>query len=157
MKEKQNYLQLKGSALVFSLLVLSMLLAIAVSGATITIASKKSARGTEKSILAFQVADGAAENVLRGVYKRTDATLNTLAGNLYGSANCTSGVVSGTLPSGSGTYTVTFLDNSDAKLQCSGTGYNSYAEWRSKLVHLLVVGTFGGTTRAIDVGIRPYP
>ncbi len=158
MKEKQNYLQLKGSALVFSLLVLSMLLAIAVSGATITIASKKSARGTEKSILAFQIADGAAENVLRGVYKRTDATLNTLATNLYGSGNsCSSGVISGTLPSGSGTYTVTFLDNSDVKLQCSGTGYNSYAEWRSKLVHLLVVGTFGGTTRAIDVGIKPYP
>lgn len=141
----------------FSLLILSMLLAIAVSGATLTIAAKKSARGTEKSILAFQIADGATENILRRVYKNSDATLTTLAGNLYGTANCASGVISGTLPSGTGTYTVTFLDNSDNKLQCSGSGYATYAEWRSKLVHLLVVGTFSGTTRAIDVGIKPYP
>lgn len=143
----------------FSLLILSMLLAIAVSGATLTIAAKKSARGTEKSILAFQIADGATENVLLRIYDDVtpDDTLTTLASSLYGTANCASGVISGILPSGTGTYTVTFLDNSDNKLQCSGSGYATYAEWRSKLVHLLVVGTFSGTTRAIDVGVKPYP
>lgn len=160
MKHKRTYSHVSGSAIVFSLLILSMLLSIAVSGATLTIAAKKSARGTEKSILAFQIADGATENVLLRIYDDVppnDATLTDLANGLYGTANCASGVISGTLPSGTGAYTVTFLDNNDNKLQCSGAGYATYAEWRSKLVHLLVVGTFSGTTRAIDVGIKPYP
>lgn len=142
--------RLKGSALVFSLLVLTMLLAIAVSGAMITIATKKSARGSEKSILALQTADGALENVFLRIYKKSDANLNALASGIaYGSATCTGGTVNGTLFQGSGAYTVTFYDSSDQKIACDS------ASWRADVRYAVAVGTFAGTTRAISVGITP--
>lgn len=150
--------QPRGSVLALSLLILSMLLAIAVSGAMVVVVTKKSARATEKSMLAFQIADGAAENILKRVYKNTDATLSILATNLYtgaGTPSCNAGVISGTLPSGSGIYTATLYQNDGSKLSCSGSGYSTYAEWRSKLVHMVVSGSFAGTMRAIDVGVRP--
>ena len=144
--------QPKGSVLALSLLILSMLLATAVSGAMMVAVTKKSARGTEKSMLAFQIADGAAENILKRVYKETDVTLDALAGNLYkdGAAPiCSAGVISGVLPSGSGTYVATLYKNDGNKLNCSGAGYGSYAEWRSKLVRMVILGSFSGTARAI--------
>ncbi len=151
----------KGSVLVFSLLVLSMLLAIAVSSTILVFVTKNSARSTERSILAFQIADGAAENILKRVYKDTDGTLNTLADNLFHSGanpTCSNGVISGVLPSSSGTYTVTlYEDEVGTELECSGAGYSTYAEWRKKLLYIVATGTYGGTTRAINVGIEPCP
>ena len=154
---KQATIQLKGSALVFSLLVLSMLLAITVTSTVLVFVTKNSARSTEKSILAFQIADGAAENILKRVYKDLDQDVDTLAGNLYGVATCDAGtyVLSGVLPSGSGTYSAILYDNGNVKLHCSGAGFGSYAEWRKKLVHIVTTGTYAGTTRAIDVGVKP--
>lgn len=141
---------LRGSALVFSLLVLSMLLAIAVSGATITIATKQSARGTEKSMLALQTADGALEEMFFRVYKNTDTDLDDLAGNVYGpGVGCNGGTISGMLDEGSGSYAVTFFDTNDQKIACGD------AAWRTKLVYMVAIGTFAGTTRAISVGITP--
>jgi hypothetical protein len=158
-----NYTQKnqRGSVLVFSLLVLSMLLAIAVSSTILVFVTKNSARSTERSILAFQIADGAAENILKRVYKNTDVSLDILADNLFHSGpnpTCASGIISGTLPSSSGTYSVIFYEDAGTtKLHCSGGGYGTYAEWRKKLVHLVATGTYGGTTRAIDVGVAPCP
>jgi Tfp pilus assembly protein PilX len=159
-----NYTQKnqKGSVLVFSLLVLSMLLAIAVSSTILVFVTKNSARSTERSILAFQIADGAAENILKRVYKDTDVTLNTLANNLFHSGpnpTCVNGVISGVLPSSSGTYTVTlYEDEVGNKLDCGLiAAYDTYAEWRKKLLYIVATGTYGGTTRAINVGIEPCP
>lgn len=145
----------RGSVLVFSLLVLAMLLSAALSGAAIIILGKNSSRTTEKSVVSFQVADGAVENVLKRVYKDTDSTLDQLANHLFGSASCSNGVISGTLPSGSGTYQVALFDNSGDKLHCSGSGYSSYAEWRPKLSRIVSTGTYAGVTRAIDVSVKP--
>jgi Tfp pilus assembly protein PilX len=148
METKRQHL--KGSALVFSMLVLTMLLAIAVSGATITIATKKSSRGSEKSILALQTADGALEAMFLRVYKYADTNLDDVANNAYGTGvTCAGGTISGQLPSGSGSYAVTFFDSADQKIACSD------AAWRSKLIYMVAVGTFAGTTRAISVGITP--
>lgn len=143
----------RGSVLVFSLLVLSMLLAMAVSAVSITIATKNSARSTEKSTLAFQLADGAAENVLKRVYRDSDSTLDDLRYGLFRSSGanpptCDNGVISGVLPSSAGTYTVTFYDNSDAQIGCTANG------WRASLKYIVAVGSFAGTTRAISVGIE---
>lgn len=146
--------QLKGSVLVFSLLVLSMLLSIAVSGSAIVVATKQSARSTEKSGLSFQIADGAAENVLKRIYKNPgdDQDLDEMARNLYKSGDdptCRDGVISGTLPSSSGTYQVAFLKNDGSRINCSDS------LWRAQLVHLKSSGTYAGTTRTLDVGVTP--
>lgn len=147
---KEETRKQKGSVLVFAMLVLSMLLSIAVSSMTVVIATKNSSRSTEKSALAFQIADGAAENVLKRVYQNSDATLNALEGSLYGTTTgCSGGVISGTLFSNSGTYTVKFLDNDGSAIACGDNG------WRVKLVRITATGTYVGTTRAIDVGVKP--
>ncbi|MFZ3031729.1 MAG: fibrobacter succinogenes major paralogous domain-containing protein [Candidatus Moraniibacteriota bacterium] len=161
MVKKQK--KLRGSVLVFSLLGLGMLLSAALSGAAIVVLGKNSARSTEKSALSFQIADGAAENILKRVYKETDNNLNRLADNLYGSGigssnpTCSSGVISGRLPSSAGTYAVTLLDGTGTPLGCNGAGFSSYSEWRPKLSRLVATGTYAGATRSIDVAVTPSP
>ena len=158
----KQHKQFRGSVLVFALLVLSIFLSIALSTAGIVISDKNSSRATEKSTLAFQIADGAAENVLKRVYKNTDATLNDLTQNLYSNleqgtqgrpqCNVSSGTISGSLPSASsGRYEVTFFDGNGAPLACGST------TWRTDVKRIVSSGTFGGATRAIDVSIRPAP
>lgn len=156
-------IKMRGSVLVFSLLVLSILLSITLTSVGVVITGKNSSRSTEKSALAFQIADGATENVLKRVYKDTDPTLSALAGNLYhdqdagqGNPVCSNGVISGSLPSASsGTYSVTFLANDGSVIPCSGAGYATYNEWRTKLVRVMASGSYAGATRAIDVTIKP--
>lgn len=158
---KQQPKKLRGSVLVFTLLVLAVLLSTALSAAGIVVLGKNSSRATEKSALAFQIADGAAENVLKRIYKDTDSTLNDLADGLYADTEqggngprCQNGAVTGVLPSASsGAYTVTFYDSNDDPLECSGTGYATYNEWRTKLVKIISSGVYGGATRAIDIAI----
>lgn len=153
--------QLKGSVLIFSLIVLLILLSLTITAAMLVIFSKGSSRSTEKSILAFQIADGAAENMLRRLYDYTDldTTPSVLAGNLYGTGvngtgkpTCSGGVISGKLPNSSGTYAVTLLENDKTKLNC--TGYATYCEWRVRLASIVATGTYSGATRAIDVAIQ---
>lgn len=153
----------RGSVLVFTLLILAILLSTALSAAGIVVLGKNSSRATEKSALAFQIADGAAENVLKRIYKDTDSTLNDLADGLYADTEqggngprCQNGAVTGVLPSASsGAYTVTFYDSNDDPLECSGTGYATYNEWRAKLAKIVSSGTYGSATRAIDIAIEP--
>ncbi len=157
--------KMRGSVLVFSLLVLSILLSITLTSVGVVITSKNSSRSTEKSALAFQIADGATENVLKRVYKDTDPTLSALASNLYhdqdgGGTNstpaCSNGVISGSLPSASsGEYSVTFFANDGSVIPCSGPGQATYNEWRTKLVRIAASGSYAGATRAIDVTIKP--
>ena len=156
--------QLKGSVLIFSLIVLLILLSLTITAATLVIFSKSSSRSTEKSILAFQVADGAAENMLQRLYQYVtlDARLDVFASNLFGTGpngtgkpTCSNGVISGKLPNSSGTYAVTFLENNNTtKIGCNGADYDSYCEWRVKLSHIVATGTYAGATRAIDVAIQ---
>lgn len=151
----------RGSVLVFTLLILAILLSTALSAAGVVVLGKNSSRATEKSALAFQIADGAAENVLKRIYRNSDATLGTLASNLYadggqGTPTCDNGTVIGSLPqASSGTYAVTFLDNTGTPLQCSGAGYDTYSEWRTKLSKIVSSGAYGSATRAIDIAIVP--
>lgn len=157
--------KMRGSVLVFSLLVLSILLSVTLTSVGVVITGKNSSRSTEKSALAFQIADGATENVLKRIYKDTDPTLSTLASNLYhdesggqgsSSPSCSNGVISGSLPSASsGIYSVTFLANDGSVIPCSGAGYATYNEWRTKLVRVMASGSYAGATRAIDVTIKP--
>lgn len=156
MNKKQKHQ--RGSVLVFSLLVLTLLLSIAISGAAVVIADKNAARSTDKSVLSFQIADGAVENILKRVYRDnpstgplTDATLDNLAGNLYGSTTgCTGGVIRGVLPSSSGTYSAGFFESDGiTSIGCSD------GSWRTKLAYLKVTGTYAGTTRALSVGVKP--
>lgn len=155
--------KLRGSVLVFTLIVLAVLLSATLSAALVVVIDKNSSLATEKSIVPFQIAEGAAENILKRVYKDRDSDLDELARKLYGTGitsgepSCSNGTISGILPSSSGTYEVTLYDNDNNKLGCNGSGYSTCVEWRSKAVSLVSTGTYAKTTRSVSVGIEPTP
>ncbi len=169
----QQHKNLQGSVLVFTLLVLSLLLSVTLSAAGVVVTEKNSSSATQKSALAFQVADGAAENVLKRIYKDTDPTLGSMATALtpvldreldgqmptHYIPQCVDGTISVTrLPDlDAGRYSVSFFDANSQPLECSGPGYDTNAEWRTKVARIVSVGTYNGVTRAIDTTIRPAP
>lgn len=170
----QQHKNLQGSVLVFTLLVLSLLLSVTLSAAGVVVTEKNSSLATQKSALAFQIADGAAEHVLKRIYKDTDPTLSSLATALtpvldrggdgsqvptYYVPHCVNGAISVMrLPDlDAGKYSVSFYDTNNELLGCSGTGYDTNAEWRTKVARIVSVGTYSGVTRAIDTTIRPAP
>ncbi|MDD2766168.1 MAG: hypothetical protein PHH40_00180 [Candidatus Moranbacteria bacterium] len=146
-------MKLRGSALVFSLVVLSFLLMSALSVATISVTNKRSILASKNSTISFQFADTVAENILTKIYKIHDsvagphyADLDALAGALTGAA-CDNSVITGT------GYAVTFYSCADADT-CSDITCSSNT-WRADVSKMKILGTFGGVTRAIEVGITP--
>jgi Tfp pilus assembly protein PilX len=148
-------MKLRGSALVFSLVVLSFLLISALSVATVSVTNKRSVLTSKNSTLSFQIADSAAEEILQQIYKVNDAfggtvsvTLDDLAGHLGGGPSCTSN----TIKKGS-VYAATFYKCTDAD-NCTPIACDN-PTWRTDVSKMKILGTFGGVTRAIEVGIAP--
>lgn len=131
----------KGSVLVFSLIVLSIVLSAALSVAVVNVSNRKSAGSTGQSVQSFQVADSGVELMLKKIYKDpTNVALSTL-----GTA-CTGGVVS-TSVSG-GLVRVSFFDDTNAQVtDCTST------TWRDSLAKIKVEGTSAGTTRVIETAV----
>ncbi len=138
----------KGSVLVFSLIVLSILLSAAVAVATVSVANKKSTLSTDKSNQSFQVANSGVELVLRQIYKTvpTHATLNALATALGGGAACAGGSITKTGVAG-GDVRVSFFDKDDNLIGCADTN------WRGKVVGVKSEGTAFGTTRLVETAV----
>ncbi|OGI14266.1 MAG: hypothetical protein A3E38_03125 [Candidatus Moranbacteria bacterium RIFCSPHIGHO2_12_FULL_54_9] len=141
-------LHIKGSTLVFSLIVLSFLLVSALSVATVVMTEKKAALSTDKSNRAFQVADSGVESMLQKIYKNDFATLNELAASLGTTCNGSTGEIS--VPLSSGTYTISFYDNENIKFD---GGDCSDDEWRDRVVKIKSEGVSNNTTRAIEVSV----
>ena len=144
---------LKGSTLVFSLIVLAFLLVSAISLATVAVTEKRAALSTAKSNLSFQAADSGAEAVLVGI-KEGDADnavtpLSKISIDDFFGGDCSGGMITGGTAQ-SGTYEVTFYkdDTSDA-LGCD--------EKREDVIRIISKGFYVNTTRAIEVGIPPAP
>lgn len=139
----------KGSALVFSLVVLSMILVAALGVASVSVVEKRNSSATGKSTQAFQVADSAVEVVLKhAVLDPAGTTLQKLAevgfGNPAGTG-CAGGVISGAISGG--TVDLTFVDASGATLtDCMGSNLSQVATVKS-------VGRSGDTTRAINSAV----
>lgn len=138
----RNSERLKGSTLVFSLIVLSFFLISALSVATIAISEKKASFSTEKSNISLQVADSGAEAVLKKIYKDNPSTPDGLG-------DCDSGVIAGSV--GVGDYAVSLYDNDDNRISCSAT------DWRAEVARLKSQGIYANTTRVITVEVEPLP
>lgn len=141
MKQKNQ----KASALVFALIILSMLLATAISIAAITTIERRSSGATDKSVQTFQVADSGAELVLNKIYGGGVSTIANIATALGGSTTCSSGVVSGSISSGKA-YTVNFYDQNITQLTDCNALVSSIASIKS-------TGNYVSTTRAVNVAV----
>ncbi|MFZ2300194.1 MAG: pilus assembly PilX N-terminal domain-containing protein [Candidatus Moraniibacteriota bacterium] len=147
---------LKGSTLVFSLIVLAFLLVSAISLATVAVTEKRASLATAKSNLSFQAADSGAEAVLAGI-KEGDADNAAIPPpadpkvsieDFFSGCNSDDVVTGG--DTNSGTYEVTFYtDDTGPALACSDA--------RADIVRIISKGFYANTTRAIEVGIPPVP
>lgn len=139
--------RMKGSVLVFSLIVLSFMLVSALSLAAAAVSEQRSSFFTDKSNRSFQAADSGVETILQQIYSGSfDASKLSALGE--DASDCTAGEISGTI--GAGTYRISFFDNNGVQLtDCDDTA------WRAKTVKIKSEGRAGNTTRAVEVGIRP--
>lgn len=131
----------KGSVLVFTLIVLSILLVSSLSVATVALTESRSTAALNRSSVAFQAADAGMEVILQDIYSGAcDGRALSCLGT------CSGGRISGTV--GDATYQASFFDVDDDRItNCSSTS------WRSDLETLLTEGRFGNTTRAVQVEI----
>ena len=141
----KNPLKSKGSVLVFSLIVLSIVLSAALSVAVVNVSNRKSAGSTGQSVQSFQVADSGVEKALKEIYKGSYTDLSTMRASITGSTACSNGSFS--FPVSGGTSTVTFFDTDNAVIGCTES------DWRNLVAKIKVEGTSAGTTRVIETAV----
>lgn len=135
----------KGSVLVFSLIVLSIVLSTALSVVVVNVSNRKSAGSTGQSVQSFQVADSGVEKTLKEIYKGSYTDLSTMRASITGSTACSNGSFS--FPVSGGTSTVTFFDTDNAVIGCTES------DWRNLVAKIKVEGTSAGTTRVIETAV----
>ena len=146
----------KGSVLVFSLLILSIMLVTSLTILSSALLNQKAALSTGSSGRSFQVADSGVERVLYQIYKQNNATLEDLgdviAGGSTATVRCNNGVVS--FPVSGGDVKVGFYQDDPSNpgnvisyTNCAGT------DWRDKVVKIKSEGTAGTTSRAGEVAV----
>ena len=129
----------KGSALIFSLIILTFLLAIAISVAQNAVTEEKSASTTGKSLQAFQVADNGSELFLKAIKEaNSDDSLLEVLGSGCGDDYYEGNIVGGN-------YKIAFYNSEGDQINCSAP--------LSEVDRIKSVGTFGSTTRAVDVAV----
>lgn len=151
----------------FSLLLLSLFLFSGITLVSVSVVERKASFSTQKSVIAFQAADSAAERVLKRIYRDNspslafvplntpmlgDVTLSTLASNLAitAGAGCAGGVVTGLNPAEpSYSFQVTFYNAASGVIACNDT------QWRDKVIRIRAEGFYQRTSRVIEIGIRP--
>ena len=95
----------KGSILAFSLIIMTMMLAVAVGITSIGVLQKKDASTTQFSVQTFQIADGGSQKALSTI--KTAIENNQTILQVY--PTCLSGKVTGLNDMGAGTYDLVFL------------------------------------------------
>jgi hypothetical protein len=134
----------KGSVLIFSLIILSLMLITALSIYFSSGKNRTSSLITNKSNQAFQAADSGAEIISREIYKESNMRIEDLG-------DCDSGgaeTISDYIDSGNERkYEVFFYDLNGNKLNCSSNV--------ADINGLHSVGTYGGTVRAVNISVSP--
>jgi Tfp pilus assembly protein PilX len=138
----------KGMVLVYTLIVLTVLLVLGSSVMLVTQSQTRSAIATDKSLVAFFVAESGAEEMLAKIYAGAADALPLEDLNTDG--NCSGGEFSETLSSGTWTA-VLYESDGDQLTDCNDAG------WRADVDEMKVTGTYSGTVRAVRMGIDPSP
>ncbi|HAS00219.1 MAG: putative exported protein [Candidatus Moranbacteria bacterium GW2011_GWC2_37_73] len=136
-KEKKQ-----GSILAYSLVIISVMIAIAGTLSVVAIVEKKGASGTEFSMQSLQTADSGVQLALKKLSNQgTISTVFTGFGT-----GCSDGKVTGTDvgPSGS-SYELTFFNTSGTALGCSAD--------KNEIANIKSVGTYNNTVRAVNVAV----
>ncbi|KKR20859.1 MAG: hypothetical protein UT50_C0015G0012 [Candidatus Moranbacteria bacterium GW2011_GWA2_39_41] len=138
----------KASVLVFSLIVLSLILTSALSIGMATVSERKSSLSSNKSTQAFQVVNSVADLVAVQIKKATSSSTLSAITIVTGADQCAGGKISG---NNNGAYELYFYNNS------APVGLiNDCDALVSSVSKIKVVGTYSGTTRAINAPVRNH-
>lgn len=132
-KEKKQ-----GSILAYSLVVISVMIAIAGTLSVVAIVEKKGASGTEFSMQSLQTADSGVQLALK--------KLSIGSGQIASIFTCADGKVTGNDvgPTGS-SYELTFFNTAGDPLGCTAN--------KDEIANIKSVGTYNNTVRAVNVAV----
>lgn len=131
----------RGSILVYTLIIMMIILATALSIAAVTVREKKGAGTTAASTQAFAVADSGSEVALNAIFKNPGSSI----GEIY---SCTDGIA--TIPDlVGGSVQLTFYSDEESAniIPCNGP------ELLGDARKVKSVGRYGGTARAVEVAV----
>jgi hypothetical protein len=138
-KENSN-----GSALVFALMVMFIILTAALGAASVSMVEQRNSSATGKSTQAFQVADSAVEIVLKKAALDPAGTkLSTLVSD-FGGGTCNGGVISGDINGRQVDLSFEYASNQPI-FSCDIT--------LAEVAKVKAVGRFSDTTRAISAAV----
>lgn len=130
----------KGSVLVFSLIILSIMLVTSLMLLSSASMEQKSALSTGNSTRSFQVADAGIEQVLYQIYRKHLGSIGDLAGELGISCD------DGTVTDEDAGWSVRFYDlDGNVMTDCADDG------WRDRVAAIKSEGAAQGTIRAVEV------
>lgn len=147
-----NHAKPRGSALVFTLMILSILLVAGLGLASVVLIERKTSTITARSVMAFQAADSGVEMFALKIKGQTATSIATISSLL---PSCNSETYHGEVSSGQSSYDVTFFNSTDncetvTQLNCDAP-INSVSCIKS-------IGSYRGATRAVQMGISlPAP
>ena len=145
----------KGFALVFSLIMLTLLVMVSLSVAAVSITDTKPTRDSSLSINTFQIANSGVERAFEWIYKHNYRTLNELVAANAG-ITCSNGILHGTDSSGTYDLTLYTVDVATGTVYTAVTDCNTPPGWRENLGKIHSVATYGNAMRAIDAGVAPF-
>ena len=139
----------KGSALVYALIMLSIMIVIAVGSFSASVIDQKTSNDTTKSVSAFQAADTGVEKVLNAINDKIDSGGGSLVKLSEVTGLCNSGYVHTETDAATGAkLTVSFYKVDDSPItDCS-------LATLEEIDYIKSVGEFGGTVRAVAVSVE---
>lgn len=139
-KKLKSKLSAKGSVLVFTLIVLFIILAVAIGISSVSVLERKGARSTDVSVQSFQIANSGAEIILKKIDANKSGTFAAI-----GCTAANGGKISGDISSGKN-YEITFYTSDGLPITNCATVVSDVDKIKS-------VGSYANTARAIEVAV----
>jgi len=137
---KQKIKNNSGSALIFSLITLSVMLVIAIGSFSISVINQQSGNATDKSVSSFQAADTGVEIVMKKIRSANSGETLRNEGFCSDGENLYTETIDGRK------FTVNYFDASDIEMDCDIGLVSQIAKIKS-------TGEFMGTSRAVEVNV----
>jgi len=129
----------KGSVLVFSLIILSVMLVTSLTILSSSVLDQKASLSTANSTRSFQIADSGAEQILQQIYKSSADKIEDIS---VSGASCSGGIVENT----SAGWKIRFYDTDGNRIEDCGVSVGDIASIKSE-------GSANGTVRAVEVAV----
>jgi type II secretory pathway pseudopilin PulG len=134
-----------GSILAYSLIIISIMIAIVAATSIATVIGKKSASSTDASVQAYQTADSGVQLAT----KKINDNLGQTIGSVF--SGCSNGTVSNQSYAGlNGTYALSFYSDETGNNPLGCDGQDNLVD---NIRNIKSIGVYNGTVRALNVAV----